>query len=69
MDKDRKVDHNDIRDLDWLSVAVPYSNVIVSEQYWGKKVQTTGLAAKYSTVLLTDLQELPSRLSATGWIG
>ena len=68
-DKDRKVDHNDIRDLDWLSVAVPYSNVIVSEQYWGKKAQTTGLAAKYSTVLLTDLQELPSRLSAMGWIG
>ena len=47
-DKDREVEHNDIRDLDWLSVAVPYSNVVVSEQYWGKKVQATGLADTYN---------------------
>ena len=54
------MEHNDIRDLDWLSVAVPYSNVVVSEQYWGKKVQATGLADTYNTILITDLQELPS---------
>jgi hypothetical protein len=49
-----------------MSVAVPYSNIVVSERYWGKKVQTTGLAAKYDTLLITDLQELPSHLSAMG---
>lgn len=65
-DKDRKVDHNDIRDLDWLSVAVPYSNIVVSEQYWGRKIQTAGLASKYGTVILTNLQDLSSQLSAMG---
>ena len=68
-DKDREVEHNDIRDLDWLSVAVPYSNVVVSEQYWGKKVQATGLADTYNTILITDLQELPTQLSAIGCRG
>jgi hypothetical protein len=67
-DKDRKVDHNDIRDLDWLSVAVPYSNIVVSERYWGKKVLANGLATKYGTVLLTNLQELPAHLSGMGCI-
>jgi hypothetical protein len=69
LDKDREVEHNDIRDLDWLSVAVPYSNIVVSEQYWGKKVLANGIAAKYSTVLLTNLQELPAHLLAMGCIG
>jgi hypothetical protein len=68
-DKDREVEHNDIRDLDWLSVAVPYSNIVVSEQYWGKKVKATGLADGYNTILITDLQELPAQLSAMGCLG
>jgi hypothetical protein len=63
------VDHNDIRDLDWLSVAVPYSNIVVSEQYWGRKIQTAGLASKYGTVIVTNLQDLPSQLSAMGCLG
>ena len=63
------MEHNDIRDLDWLSVAVPYSNVVVSEKYWGKKVQATGLADTYNTILITDLQELPAQLSAIGCRG
>ncbi len=65
-DKDREVEHNDIRDLDWMSVAVPYSNIVVSERYWGNKVKTTGLAARYDTVLITSMQDLPSHLSAMG---
>jgi hypothetical protein len=66
MDRDRKVEHNDIRDLDWLSVAVPYSNIVVAEQYWGRKIRTTGLAAKYGTVVLASLLDLPAQLSAMG---
>jgi len=66
LDRDRQVEHNDIRDLDWLSVTVPYSNIVVSEHYWGKKVVQHGLAAKFDTVLLTNLLELPAHLSAMG---
>jgi hypothetical protein len=45
---------------------VPYSNVVVSERYWGGKVTASGLATKYDTVLLTSLQDLPAQLSAIG---
>lgn len=65
-DKDREVEHNDIRDLDWMSVAAPYCNFVVSEKYWGKKLSIHGFDSKYGTVLLTDLQKLPDQLSATG---
>jgi hypothetical protein len=64
----RPVERNDIRDLDWLSVAVPYSNVVVSEKYWGSKVRTTRLDRKYRTVLLTDLRELPKQLEEMGCV-
>jgi hypothetical protein len=68
-DKERKVEHNDIRDIDWLSVAVPYSIVVVSERYWGGKIAAAGLAANYDTVLLNNLQDLPTQLSAMGCLG
>jgi hypothetical protein len=62
-DKVRPIAHNDMRDLDWLSVALPYSNVVVSENYWGHQVQAAGLDAKYRTTLLTDLRLLPAELT------
>jgi hypothetical protein len=68
-DKERKVENNDIRDIDWLSVAVPYCNVVVSERYWGGKITAAGLASKYDTVLLTNLPNLPVQLSAMGCLG
>jgi hypothetical protein len=65
-DLTRPIERNDIRDLDWLSVAVPYANVVVSENYWGHQVRSTGLHEKYGTVLLTDLRELPQELQLMG---
>jgi hypothetical protein len=64
----RPIDRNDIRDLDWLSVAVPYSNVVVSENYWGHQVCATGLDGKYGTVLVTDLRQLPHQLQMMGCV-
>jgi hypothetical protein len=63
----RPIDRNDIRDLDWLSVAVPYCNVVVSENYWGHQVRATGLDRKYGTMLMTDVRKLPQQLQ--GMIG
>jgi hypothetical protein len=67
-DKDlvRPIHRNDLRDLVWLSVALPYSNVFVSENYWGHQVHSTGLDGKYGTVLITDLRQLPEQLQAMG---
>jgi len=65
-DQVRPIDRNDIRDLDWLSVALPYSNIVVSENYWGHQVRATKLDRKYATVLLTDLRQLPEQLRVLG---
>ena len=65
-DSVRPIAHNDIRDLDWLSVALPYSNVVVSEKHWGHQVRATGLDARYGTILLTDLRQLPQSLREMG---
>jgi hypothetical protein len=62
----RAVERNDIRDLDWLSVAIPYSNVVVSERYWGSKARATRLDEKYGTIVITDARDLPGQLAAAG---
>ena len=67
-DQMRPIDRNDIRDLDWLSVALPYSNLVVSENYWGHQVRATKLDGKYGTVLLTDLRQLPEQLRVLGCV-
>jgi hypothetical protein len=64
----RRIQRNDLRDLDWLSVAVPYSNAIVSENYWGHQVRATGLDGKYGTMLMTDLRAVPQQLRTMGCI-
>jgi hypothetical protein len=65
-DLSRAIERNDIRDLDWISVAVPYSNIVVAENYWGHKVRATGLDGRYGTVLITDLRTLPEQLQTMG---
>lgn len=62
----RQIHQNDVRDLMWLSIAVPYSNVVVSENYWGNLVRSLGLDQRYGTILITDAQELPARLVDLG---
>jgi hypothetical protein len=65
-DRMRPINQNDTRDLIWLSVALPYSNLVVSEKYWGHMVRSHGLDTKYGTTIITDLRELPARLSEIG---
>ena len=65
-DRVRLIPRNDLRDLDWLSVALPYANVVVAEKYWCHQVRATGLDEKYATTTLTNLRELPERLRAMG---
>ncbi len=62
----RPIDQNDARDLIWLSVALPYSNLVVSEKYWSHMVRSCRLDRKYGTTILTDARELPGRLEEMG---
>jgi hypothetical protein len=64
----RRIQRNDVRDVIALSVAVPYGNIVVAEKYWGTMVRSRGLAAKYNTIVLTDLRELPACLAKMGCV-
>ncbi len=55
---------NDVRDLVWLAVALPYSNVIAGETYW--TTLAAQLGAKYSTTLVNQPEALPDSLAAAG---
>lgn len=55
---------NDVRDLVWLAVALPYSNVIAGETYW--TTLAAPLGAKYSTTLVNQPEALPDALAAAG---
>lgn len=54
----RSVDPNDLRDIGYLSLAIPYCDVVVTERFWARATEETGLAEKYGTVVCTDLAEI-----------
>jgi hypothetical protein len=65
-DRIRGIAQNDARDLIGLSVAIPYSNVVVSERYWCHMVRERRLDTKYRTTVITDARDLPTRLANIG---
>jgi hypothetical protein len=64
----RPIHENDLRDLTWLAVALPYANLVVAEKYWSHQANATGLDKKYETSLHTDLRKLPEQLAAAGCV-
>ena len=54
----------DLNDVNALSVATPYCDVVVTERQWARHLNHEGLAEKYGTVVIHDLTELPSLLAA-----
>lgn len=67
-DKDlaRPIHRNDLKDMAFLSVAVPYANILVVERFWGSVVTRAKLDQKYGTVVISDAKELPDVLRAQG---
>ena len=61
-DWDRAVTGNDFRDQAFLSVAVPYCDVVVTERYFGGLVERSGLAGRHGVRVLTRLEDLPALL-------
>jgi hypothetical protein len=55
---------NDIHDIDALSVAIPYCDIVVTERHFYTQVSKTSLAARFNTVILPKLEELPDAIGA-----
>jgi hypothetical protein len=58
----RPVGRNDLTDLLFLAVAIPYCDIVVTERFWADIARRTTLLETYSTVVLTNLAELPDYL-------
>jgi len=64
-DWDRAVTGNDFRDQAFLSVAVPYCDIVVTERYFGGLLQRSGLAERQGVQVITRLEDLPTLLPRT----
>ncbi|WAC55946.1 hypothetical protein [Gordonia sp. SL306] len=49
---------NDLNDLSFLSIAVPYCDVVVTERQWAMHINQLGLAQQHGTTVLHDLTDL-----------
>jgi hypothetical protein len=64
--RDAKTHRNDSRDVSLMKVAIPYANIAVLENLWSHLANSTGLAAKYGTTVISDLAQLPDLIRAEG---
>jgi hypothetical protein len=65
--RDAFPDRNDLKDLFFLGVALPYANFIVTEKAWGHLARASRLDALYQT-LVVSLEDLPSAFRAQGMV-
>lgn len=62
---EKAIEPNDLNDFSFLSVVIPYCDIVVTEKQWVELAKRKGFDQKYQTVLLSDLEELQNHLSAT----
>ncbi|RBI59492.1 hypothetical protein DMJ13_23100 [halophilic archaeon] len=62
---DREIEANDLEDIMSLAVAIPYSDVVVTEQFFAGVAYKHGLPDRYNTRILTDLHDLEKYLTDT----
>ena len=55
---DKPVEKNDMVDVSFMSVAIPYTGVVVAEKHWVNLANRTHLDRKYNVSVLQDLAEL-----------
>jgi hypothetical protein len=53
---------NDFKDMSFLTQAIPYGNIVVTEKRWAHLANTAGLAKKYGTIVIADVSLLPDVL-------
>jgi hypothetical protein len=59
---DKKIHINDPADISFLSVAIPYCDVVVTERFWRYLAQGSKLEQRYGTTVLADLADLEEHL-------
>lgn len=59
--RDAFPDRNDLKDLFFLGVALPYANFVITEKAWGHLARASHLAEHYGTTVLS-LEDLPAVL-------
>lgn len=57
---------NDGRDLAFLKLAIPYANIVMTENLWTHVANHSGLACLYNTEVRSDLGDLPELLRRLG---
>lgn len=57
---------NDVYDMDALALAIPYCDVVVTENHAADALRREDAPGRYSTVLLTDLLALERVIGASG---
>ena len=60
--RDRRIQPNDEIDIGFLSLAVPYCDIVVTERFWTDLVRRKKLAVKYGTKVSWDLNDAMSNL-------
>ncbi len=60
--RSREIDANDVIDVSFLSVAIPYCDIVVTERFWVDLAKRNRLDQTYDTILLTDLADLEQHL-------
>lgn len=57
-DRERTLQEHDNRDINFLSTAIPYCDIVITEKTWKHLVKINKLDDKYSTVIENDLNYL-----------
>ncbi|GEP65190.1 hypothetical protein CBE01nite_29580 [Clostridium beijerinckii] len=56
--KERKIDKNDFKDIMFLSMAIPYCDVVITERFWTGLITENGLDKMYDTVISKNIDKL-----------
>ncbi|MFC4989274.1 hypothetical protein [Saliphagus infecundisoli] len=59
---DRKIEANDLLDIMSLAVAIPYSDIVVTEQFFAGVAYKHDLHERFDTQILTGITDLSDRL-------
>lgn len=58
LQKHREIEENDLNDMMALSVAIPYCDTVVTENFWTHLSKQVGLNELYDTNVTTDIEDI-----------
>lgn len=58
----KAIDKNDFADISALTAAIPYCDIVVTENTWRDLAVRSGLDKKYNTIILSDLKKIENYL-------